>query len=166
MPGLMPRMLPNVLHALMLCSRAQEVQACLWSPDSAQQEHCTVCDCPLNCLLHKSCHPHAVLIWAERSLLHPCLCMGARCCVMVPWLLPFCHLPAVFVVRARCDQLCVWQEMDREPEQLPTPQALTNGDAEFHQEALQLSPLQTEGMMKSSMKPSDLQGKLGTANCP
>ena len=115
-------------------------------------------------LLHTSCHPHAVLKRAEGSLLHPCLWRGTCCCIMVPWLVSFCHSPAVFL-RAHRDQPSVWQEMDREPEQLPTPQALTNGDAEFHQEALQLSPLQAESMMNSSVKPLNLQGE-GIVDCP
>ena len=55
--------------------------------------------------------------------------------------------------------LCEWQEMDRQPKQLPSPQALTNGDALFHQEALRLSPLQPESTTtKSSVMPIDLQG--------
>ena len=56
--------------------------------------------------------------------------------------------------------MCVAQKMDKEPKPLPTPQALTNGDAEFHQEALQLSPLQPESIMKKpTLSPIDMQGE-------
>ncbi|CAL5221222.1 g3373 [Coccomyxa viridis] len=44
-------------------------------------------------------------------------------------------------------------EMDKQPKPLPSPQVLTNGDAEFHQEALRLSPLQPESILKKPLAP-------------
>lgn len=71
-----------------------------------------------------------------------------------------CCCLSVGRISAHGDMLCVMQEMDKQPKPLPSPQVLTNGDAEFHQEALRLSPLQPESILKKPLAPPiDMQGE-------